>query len=339
MSGGEQEASRDDDKAIFGVKQVLSEDFLSSLLVNWDLSPINSMKVFETSDYWCSGNVVFIETQAEKYVLKRMTAQHTLKSEYALLAALYAHGVPVAVPKLTRQGEPCARQGEAYFCLSPYLAGMAISDHYSAGSEERARRFGMAIAQLHIGLQQCENLVMVSEMDLLHAVTAASQVVRALGEDHAAETIQTVLLDLNNGLAAINQELPVQLIHRDAHPANMLFLDEHLSGWLDFELIVRGPRLFDLCYCGTSLLMNGMDDPVKRDQWPILLKALVEGYTTLNPLTMVERSALWHVLLSIEVIFTAYDHNIKDEKGLTQNLAALLLIYENRERLISQIWG
>jgi Ser/Thr protein kinase RdoA (MazF antagonist) len=297
------------------------------------------MKVFETSDYRCSGNVVFIQTQAEKYVLKRMTEHRKLKSEYALLAALHAHGVPVAVPMLTRSGEPFARQGDEVFSLSPYLAGVAITDHFSAGAEERARRFGMAIAQLHIGLQQCENLVTASEMDLLHAVTAASQVVCALGEDHAAETIQTVLLDLNNGLAAINQELPVQLIHRDAHPANMLFLDEHLSGWLDFELFVRGPRLFDLCYCGTSLLMNGMDDPVKQYQWPILLKALVEGYASLNPLTLVERSALWHVLLSIEVIFTAYNHNIKDEKGLTQNLAALLWIYENRERLISQIRG
>jgi prepilin-type processing-associated H-X9-DG protein len=76
---------------------------------------------------------------------------------------------------------------------------------------------------------------------------------------------------LKHGLSTINRELPIQLIHRDAHPANMLFLDGRISGWLDFELIVRGPRLFDLCYCATSILMNGMDDP-DNARWLTLLK-------------------------------------------------------------------
>ena len=303
---------------------MLSSDVVSSLLASWDLPPLLSIKAFETSDYWCSGNVVFIETSEEKYVLKRMTVQRAQKSAYALLTALQSNGVPVAVPKLTRSGEPYAKQGDEVYCLSSYLAGIAISDHFSAGSKERERRFGIALARLHMGLKQCEHLVKVPEMDLLQDVTAASQVVRALGRDYATDAIQTVLLELNHGLAALNPELPVQLIHRDAHPANMLFLDEHLTGWLDFELIVRGARLFDLCYCSTSLLMNGMDDSAKRNRWPILFGALVDGYASLNPLTLVERSALWIVLLSIEVIFAAYFSHIKDEKGILQNLEALM---------------
>ncbi len=312
---------------------MLSSDVVSSLLASWDLPPLISVKTFETSDYWCSGNVFFVETIDEKLVLKRMTVQPVHESQYALLTALLAHGVPVAVPKLTRSGEPYARQGDEVFCLSPYLAGAAISDHYSAGSEMRAQRFGTALAQLHMALNQCKHLVKVPEMDLLQQVTAASQVVRELGRDYATDAVQTVLLELNHGLAVLNQELPIQLIHRDAHPANMLFLDEHLTGWLDFELIVRGARLFDLCYCATSMLMNGMDDPEKRLRWPTLLTALVDGYTRVNPLTEVERSALWYVLLSIEVIFAAYFHHSKDNKGVAQNLEALAWIYENRKRI------
>jgi Ser/Thr protein kinase RdoA (MazF antagonist) len=30
--------------------------------------------------------------------------------------------------------------------------------------------------------------------------------------------------------------LPHQLIHRDAHPAHMLFEDGTLTGWIDFDL-------------------------------------------------------------------------------------------------------
>jgi len=312
---------------------LLSSDVVSSLLASWDLAPILSVKAFETSDYRCSGNVYFIETMVEKYVLKRMTGQPSQESQFALLTALHATGVPMAVPKLTRSGDPYTRHGDEVFCLSPFLAGAAISDHYSAGAEERAQRFGIALAQLHMGLKQCEHLIRVPEMDLLQDVTAASQVVASLSEYQVAGWLQSVLSELTIGLAAINPELPIQLIHRDAHAANMLFLDEHLSGWLDFELIVRGPRLFDLCYCATSMLMNGMDDPEKRLRWPILFEALVDGYDSLNPLTLVERPALWYVLLSIEVIFAAYFTHIKDEKGVTQNLEALVWVSENRNRI------
>jgi hypothetical protein len=76
--------------------------------------------------------------------------------------------------------------------------------------------------------------------------------------------------------------------------------------------------------------MNVMDDPDKQSRWFTLLTALVEGYTSLIQLTLVERSALWYVLLSIEVIFAAYFTHLKDEKGITQNLEALLWIVENR---------
>jgi Ser/Thr protein kinase RdoA (MazF antagonist) len=277
--------------------------------------------------------VVFIETLTEKFVLKRTTVQPLRASQAALLTALYAHGVPVAVPKQTRKGEPYVRQGEEVFSLYPYLAGEVLTDHFAPGAEERARRFGIAVAQLHIGFKQCEQLVRVPEMDLLQNVTAASQVVGRLDAGERAGEIQTALLELNHGLSLINRELPVQLIHRDAHPANMLFLDGRLSGWLDFELIVRGPRLFDLCYCATSILMNGMDDPNKRSRWFTLLAALVEGYTSSNPLTLVERSSLWYVLLSIEVIFAAYLSHLKDEKGVVQNLDALLWIVAHRSRI------
>jgi Ser/Thr protein kinase RdoA (MazF antagonist) len=309
---------------------VLSANVLTSLLARWDIKPVISSEVFETSDYRSSGNLVFIDTLSEKYVLKRFTVQPLREPQAALLTALYAHGVPVAVPQLTREGEPYTRQGDQVFSLYPYLAGEVIADHYAPGAEERARRFGSAIAQLHMGLKQCEQLVKIPEMDLLQDVTAASQVLGRLGEGRSAGEIQTVLLELKQGLSTINRELPVQLIHRDAHPANMLFLDGRFSGWLDFELIVRGPRLFDLCYCATSILMNVMDDPDKQSRWFTLLTALVEGYTSLIQLTLVERSALWYVLLSIEVIFAAYFTHLKDEKGITQNLEALLWIVENR---------
>jgi hypothetical protein len=52
-------------------------------------------------------------------------------------------------------------------------------------------------------------------------------------------------------------------------------------GWLDFELIVRGRSIRPVLLL-TSILMNGMDTD-RRLRWLTLL-ALVEGYTSSNPL-------------------------------------------------------
>jgi len=59
----------------------------------------------------------------------------------------------------------------------------------------------------------------------------------------------------------------------------------------------------------------------------------MEGYNCLNPLSTVEHSALWYVLLSIELIFAAYFARVKDLNGFTQNIDALFWIYDNRERI------
>jgi Ser/Thr protein kinase RdoA (MazF antagonist) len=119
-------------------------------------------------------------------------------------------------------------------------------------------------------------------------------------------------------------ELPKQLIHRDAHPGNMLFQDGQHSGWLDFEISMRGPRLFDLGYCSTSLLMNGMPDLARRQAWFGLLIALVTGYESVCPLTSVEHRALRVMQMCIEVIFIAFYANIHHSNGVAQNIDALI---------------
>jgi hypothetical protein len=49
-------------------------------------------------------------------------------------------------------------------------------------------------------------------------------------------------------LGALAGRLPLQLIHRDPHPGNILFSGGEVSGFL------RSVRLWDPCYCATGLL-------------------------------------------------------------------------------------
>ena len=305
--------------------ELISSD---DLLAYWEIGPIRSITEQPRGES-ASGNVTFVETESgARYVLKRKTVRCTLPHEYKLLETLAAQGVPVAAPLRARSGEPYIQVGEDCFDLTPQLPGTVYNDHYVPGAIESARQFGAAISRLHTALRNCEGLISVPDMDLPADIARSSQVVRSIWPA-GQPSIDSILAELEAGLAACFTELPRQLIHRDAHPGNMLFFDGKLSGWLDFEIMLCGPRLFDLCYCSTSLLMNGMDDPAKRRTWFTLLSALVEGYESVSRLTSVERRALRVIQMSIEVIFIAFYAGIRHPAGMAQNISALTWLYEH----------
>jgi len=298
------------------------------LLNNWAIDPIRSIQS-QTPGEYAAGNVFFIETEAGAcYVLKRKTVHRTLKLEYDVLETLAAQGVPVAAPLRTRTGETTMQAGDEYFELLLHLPGAVYTDHYGPGAADRARQFGAAIARLHVALRECDPSSAVTEMDLRADIDRCSREIRPIWPADRPP-LDPILAVLQAGLAAYYPALPKQLIHRDAHPGNILFQDGQLSGWLDFEIMLRGPRLFDLGYCSTSLLVSGLDDPAKRQAWSSLLNALVEGYETVSPLEPVERQALKTILLSIEVIFVAFFVKTGHPAGVELNLQALTWLYEN----------
>jgi Ser/Thr protein kinase RdoA (MazF antagonist) len=298
------------------------------LLAYWEIGPIRSITEQPRGES-ASRNVTFVETESgARYVLKRKTVHRTLPHVYKLLETLAEQGVPVAAPLRARSGKPYVQVGDNYFDLSPHLPGTVYNDHYAPGAVDRARQFGAAIARLHAALRSCEQIISVPEMDLPGDIARFIPVVRSLWPA-GQPPVEPILVELEAGLAACFAELPKQLIHRDAHPGNMLFQDGQLSGWLDFEIMLRGPRLFDLCYCSTSLLINGFGDPNKRQAWFTSLSALVEGYESISTLISVERRALRVMQMSIEVIFIAFFVRIHYPSGVAQNIDALAWLYAN----------
>jgi len=300
----------------------------SDLLACWEIGPIRSIteKAREES---APGSVTFIETESgARYVLKRETIRHTMQREYSLLAKLAEQGVPVAVPIRTRSGESNVQVGEEFFDLSPYLPGTVYTDHYAPDGEARARQFGEAIARLHLGLRSCDPIVSIPYMDLPGDIGRCNPVVRSIWPPNQRPP-GPILEELEAGLADCYARLPKQLLHRDAHPGNMLFQDGQLTGWIDFEMMEGGPRLFDLCYCSTCLLMNGLDDPARRQVWHRLVRALVEGYDSVSPLMPVERGAIRMMQMAIEVLFIAWFAHNNYSALAARNIEALAWLYEN----------
>ena len=284
---------------------LISNRPLVSLIVNsWDIDEVVSIEPLHS--YWESASAVTTVSRS-RYVLKRLARSSILDQEPDLLVFLEQCGLPVALPVPTRSGHPSLESGPALYALYPRLDGEVIREHYGPGSLERAGHFGHAIARLHLALQQWPGHMANPEVNLTSQI--GKWVIPCLQRhpeevqlERATEAAQGCLTELE----AVTPQLPVQWIHRDLHPANMLFRSDELTGILDFEMVRRGPRVFDPCYCATSILIGGWKEEANQAAWPALFRALLAGYQELLPLSEIERRALLPMLGTIHLIFMAF---------------------------------
>jgi len=277
---------------------------VEQLLKKWDIGRIDLVTPTRTG----GGRTWFVSTVAKRhYVLKELDLART-EREHKVILGLSGTQVPVAAPTRDPNGDRYVqgRDGKVY-SLYPRLPGKVVPEHYAGDARGRASDFGRAIGLLHTGLRELDGATGFPEMALVPNIDGwAMPRIRKGRATVDAGALERIWREARSELEPVHRELPRQLIHRDPHPSNMLFSAGRLTGWVDFELVRRGPRLFDLCYCASSLLVHGFEDRVKAQAWPALLCALVQGYEEFFPLAAPERRAVYGVFVAIELIFVAF---------------------------------
>jgi Ser/Thr protein kinase RdoA (MazF antagonist) len=245
-------------------------------------------------------------------------------------------GVPVPIPVSTVEGNLYAVGSEEQaFQLYPRLPGEIVTDHYGGDAEKRARAFGGAIGFLHERLRTCDGLNGIRDMNFVGQIREwAIPRIRAGKVVIDAEAIERIWRDVEGEFIPLHDDLPKQVIHRDAHPYNMLFDEGELTGFLDFEMAVRGLPLFDVCYCASAVLVDGFEDAEKAQKWPTLFRSLVAGYEAFRPLSSAERLAVYGVLVATEFIFIAFWLDRGDEDNARSSERMLYWLVENREALV-----
>jgi Ser/Thr protein kinase RdoA (MazF antagonist) len=192
--------------------------------------------------------------------------------------------------------------------------------------------FGKAIGFLHTCFLRVQPSDVYEDIRLLEQIShwaipcIQEHTIRSEGN-----TIKKIWQETGPEITSIYAELPVQLIHRDLHPANMLFDMDKVTGFLDFEMVLRGPRIFDLCYCGTSLLVSAFPNSEKMQIWPSLFLSLVNGYQEMHRLNRSEIRALPGILATIELIFAAFSFETHAESAAECNLSVLKWISSSKE--------
>ena len=248
------------------------------------ISPVNITKMKSYNNKTC----LVINYKAKKYVLKEKDNIKRIKTEYYLLAELIKYNIPISMLIKTTNNDIFVRYRKKLYCLYNYIPGKVYKNHYYA--EKKAYNYGKSIALLHKGLKKVN--------------------------DHKNFSIMDLLKDINMSFKSSYIELPKQLIHRDIHPSNMIFYRNKLKGFIDFEIPTYGIKIFDPCYCSTSILTSKFKSKKARKKWINLLLSILKNYNSINRLKRSEINAIFYVLLSIQLLFMAYMVKIDKIKQL-----------------------
>jgi Ser/Thr protein kinase RdoA (MazF antagonist) len=307
---------------------------IQSIILNWDTGEIEQIDKVNTP----SGKVHSIKLKnGQKYFLKEKNNYGEIDKELLLHEKLSKHGIEISVPMLNLQKEYFVEKDAKLYCLYKALSGRVFHQHFDNGALKRAFLYGKSIALLHNGLKESNLDNLIPEMNLKEQLEnwAIPTILKETDVDN--KIIQSIISDLKQNLLFIINTLPIQLIHRDAHPGNIVLNEDQISGFIDFDISRTGIRLFDLCYCSTSILMSNFDDSNSREMWIKILKELIKGYKNINPLSENESKSIIHVIYSIQIIFVAYFYDLGNRDVAKINLEALYWIHKKKHVIQEEI--
>lgn len=298
---------------------------MKEILLFWDIVDLLSIEKIDSF-----GNSVFSITCLEqKYILKEHKNNEKVEKESILLSRLQEK-IPIAAPIKSKDNKYYVEYNDKFYVLYPFLEGSSFSDHYSPKYKEQASALGKAIGILHselykIDFKECKTFDLINDV-----LSWAKGIIEENSEHFDLNSIFEILDQYERDFKPIYKLLPKQIIHRDIHPGNMLFNGYELTGIVDFELSVKGIRVFDPAYCSTSILISTFDNEDKRSLWKDILFEILSAYNKINQLTEEERIGFIYVLYSIHVIFIAFCCTVNNIDAAKCNERALKWLYKNQ---------
>lgn len=302
---------------------------LKEVLKNWGLENEEIKDIYYENTGNRNDNAFYV---GNDYVIKFSANLGKLKNHIELSSALMDAGLFAAAPIKTLSGEDCIQDGELYFCLAKRLEGSQLTTKSLYESDAASARFvGEIIGQLHMALKELTTVA--DEANLYETVVnwALPKAIELLPlADDFCKNYITILNDSY-------KKLPVQIIHRDPNPGNIIMKDNKW-GFLDFELSERNIRIFDPCYAATAILSESFaeDDTQKLSKWITLYKNIIYGYDSVVKLSPEEKTIIPYIILANQFICVAwlseqpkyediYNTNLKMTTWLVENFEALQL--------------
>jgi homoserine kinase type II len=259
----------------------INEDDLSAFLSHYDAGSLMSYKGIaegvENSNF-------LLHTDKAPYILtlyEKRVDPNDLPFFLGLMQHLAAHGLSCPLPVERKDGRLLGELAGRPAALISFLEGMWLRKPEA----RHCRDVGVALAQMHLAGEGFDitrrNALSVEGWRPLwdKSVGRADEVEAGLAGEIGAE-----LSFLENNWP---EGLPSGVIHADLFPDNVFFLDDKLSGLIDFYFACNDCFAYDLSVCLNAWCFE-------KDWSYNITKgmALIAGYQSVRPLSAAEIEAL-----------------------------------------------
>lgn len=291
------------------------------MLSRYDLGAIESITPFEKGS--SRSPKVGIVSENGKFLLKKRAAPRNTPKRVAFTHDIQRFLEPTGfpLPKLSPNrvdGERCVTLGDDVFELFAFVSG-----HGYGHEPEQACEAGRVLSAFHKLLVEFEapaNPPMTTYHDVIGVRTALNGIPSAVsshdsvGGDEAEllGVIQRLYSEYEAAGERVNDlgfaALPMQIIHADWHPGNLLFKRDRVVAVLDYDSCRLAPRVIDVANGALQFSMRTSSDP---DRWPedvdrASFVAFLAGYAEFAALSSVELKAITPLMVEAIVAESAH---------------------------------
>lgn len=285
---------------------MISKNKIQKLLSHWNLQDENVSNIYNENTGRQSENAYYI---GKEYVIKFSANYGSIKNSICIANSLAESDLPVAEIIQTADGSEYLQDGELYFVVTKRIKGSQLKCDDIFRNTDIAYQIGKNIAKIHHALKAFDENN-YKKSDILNDVKSALPKVQ-----------NSVNLndDFLKNFSIIFDKLPMQIIHRDINPSNMIFDESEFKGFIDFDLTEVNIRIFDICYCATAILSECFNNcDIDKSKWFEIFDNLVRGYESITPLSEYEKQALTYVIYAIQIICIAYFRQFDKFDNLTK---------------------
>lgn len=263
------------------VYTTVEQDELANFLQRYDVGDLVQYRGIsegiENTNY-------FVTTSKGEFVLTLFESLGPGELPYFLdiMAFLAEHEVPSAHPIADDEGHYLQQLNGKPAALVMKLDGHMVE----TPTEGQIRELGAAVGRMHAVGQSFP-----SHRDNNRGPHWWRETVKKLQKKVDAQDLETLLLELKYQAGFKHENLPRGIIHADLFRDNALWLDDHLTGIIDFYYACNDVLLYDLAVIANDWCTNG-DGSLDEGKTRLLL----QHYHEQRPLSGDEQRA-WPVML------------------------------------------
>lgn len=278
---------------------MISKSRVQKLLAEWGLQNEIISNTYNENTGRQNGNSYYI---GDNYILKFTANLGCVKRNINISEALEKFDVRTFKIIKTIDGDSYVSDGEMYFFLTERIKGSQLKCKDIFNNTDLTVEIGKNIAKLHKALKTLDECGYEKADFKNYIIDTAFQKIKNrinLNDDFIEAYTEKISKKYD--------ALPKQIIHRDINPSNMIFDNGEFNGFIDFDLSEINVRIFDICYCATSILSECfLDSDIDKNIWFEILNKIVSGYDTVSLLTNDEKQALPYVIYTIQIICIEY---------------------------------